>query len=253
MGRVRTPAGQQPALIDVVAPELVVLDVNETLSDLETLRQRFIDVGAPEHLLDTWFTGTLRDGFALAASGSARPFPEVGAAVLTGLLGHVDGLALPVQDAVAGVLMDVQELQVHPDVPAGLRVLADAGVRVVTLTNGSLSQSATLLERAGVDGLVERRLSVDDAGRWKPHPDAYRYAGDSCGVALERCAMVAVHPWDLHGAAAVGMTAGWIDRRGTPWPPVFTSPAVTGRTLGEVAHGLLGTTQGHAREQETLG
>jgi len=129
---------------------------------------------------------------------------------------------------------------VHPDVPAGLRVLADAGVRVVTLTNGSLAQSATLLERASVDGLVERRLSVDDAGRWKPHPDAYRYAADSCGVALKRCAMVAVHPWDLHGAAAVGMTTGWIHRRGTPWPPVFTSPAVTGRTLGEVAHGLLG-------------
>jgi hypothetical protein len=34
------------------------------------------------------------------------------------------------------------------------------------------------------------------------------------------------------------MTTGWIDRHGTPWPPVFASPAVTGRTLGEVAHGL---------------
>lgn len=240
-------------MIDVVAPELVVLDVNETLSDLEPLRQRFTEAGAPVHLLDTWFAGTLRDGFALAATGSARPFPAVAAAVLTGLLSHVDGLALPVQDAVASVLEGVQKLPVHPDVPAGLRMLADAGVRVVTLTNGSLPQSATLLERAGVDGLVERRLSVDDAGRWKPHPDAYRHAADSCGVPLERCAMVAVHPWDLHGAAAVGMTTGWIDRRGTPWPPVFTSPAVTGRTLGEVAHGLLGTTQSHAREQETLG
>jgi len=224
----------------VVAPELVVLDVNQTLSDLEPLRQRFSGAGAPEHLLDTWFAGTLRDGFALAATGSARPFPEVGAAVLTGLLSHVDGLTLPVQEAVAGVLEGVKELQVHPDVPDGLRVLADAGVRVVTLTNGPLAQSATLLERGGLDGLVERRLSVEDARRWKPHPDAYRYAADSCAVALQRCAMVAVHPWDLHGAAAVGMTTGWIDRHGVPWPPVFTPPAVTGRTLGQVAHGLLG-------------
>lgn len=214
----------------MVAPEL----------SSEPLRQGFADVGAPERLLDTWFAGTLRDGFALAATGAARPFPEVGAAVLTGLLSHVDGLALPVADAVAGVLEGVKALQVHPDVPGGLRVLAESGVRVATLTNGSLRQSARLLESADVEGLVERRLSVDDAGRWKPHPDAYRYAADSCGVALARCAMVAVHPWDLHGAAAVGMTTGWIDRHGTPWPPVFTSPAVTGRTLGEVAHGLLG-------------
>lgn len=224
----------------MVVPELVVLDVNETLSDLEPLRQRFADVGAPGHLLDTWFAGTLRDGIALAVTGGARPFPEVGAAVLTGLLSHVDGLTLPVADAVAGVLDGVKALQVHPDIPAGLRLLADAGVRVVTLTNGSLPQSASLLERAGVAGLVERRLSVDNAGRWKPHPDAYRYAADVCGVALERCAMVAVHPWDLHGAAAVGMTAGWVDRRGTPWPAVFAPPAVSGRTLGEVAQSLLG-------------
>jgi 2-haloacid dehalogenase len=223
----------------VSAPELVVLDVNETLSDLKPLRARFTAVGAPAHLLDTWFASVLRDGFALAATGSARTFPEIGAAVLTGLLTHVDGLTLPVPDAVAHVLGGVKALEVHPDVPEGLRVLADAGARVVTLTNGSLAQTEGLLERAGVDALVERRLSVDDAGRWKPHPDAYRYAAEQCGVAFERCAMVAVHPWDLHGAAAVGMTTGYVDRRGTPWPAVFTPPHVTGTTLAEVARGLL--------------
>ncbi len=109
----------------------------------------------------------------------------------------------------------------------------------MTLTNGSLTQTEGLLERAGVADLVDRRLSVDDAGRWKPHPDSYRYAADACGVPLERCAMVAVHPWDLHGAATVGMTTGYLDRRGTPWPAVFTSPDVTGSTLGDVARSLL--------------
>ncbi len=220
-------------------PELVVLDVNETLSDLEPLRSRFTDVGAPGHLLETWFAGTLRDGFALAAAGSARTFPEIGGAVLTGLLSHLDSLSVAVDDAVASVLDGVKALDVHPDVPAGLRVLASAGVRVVTLTNGSLSHSEKLLERAGVADLVDRRLSVDDAGRWKPHPSAYRYAAEQCAVTLERCAMVAVHPWDLNGASAVGMTTVWIDRHGTPWPDVFTRPDVTGSTLGEVAHGLL--------------
>jgi 2-haloacid dehalogenase len=223
----------------VGVPELVVLDVNETLSDLEPLRTRFDDVGAPAHLLDTWFAATLRDGFALAASGSARTFPEVGAAVLTGLLSHVDNLAVAVDDAVADVLDGVKALEVHADVPDGLRAFADAGVRVVTLTNGSLAQAEQLLERCGVADLVERRLSVDGAGRWKPHPDAYRYASEQVGLPLERCAMVAVHPWDLHGAASVGMTTGYIDRRSSAWPGVFTAPDVTGATLSEVAQGLL--------------
>ncbi len=225
----------------MAAPELLVLDVNETLSDLEPLRARFVGVGAPPHLLDTWFASTLRDGFALAASGSARPFPAVGSSVLAGLLSQETGLTRPIDEAVAEILAGITALDVHPDVPAGLRLLAAAGVRVVTLTNGSLQQAEQLLERAGVADLVERRLSVDDAGRWKPHPDAYRYAAGECGVSLERCAMVAVHPWDLHGAASVGMTCGWIDRQGTPWPAMFSGPAVTGTTLSDVARGLLAT------------
>ncbi len=146
---------------------------------------------------------------------------------------------MPVGDAVATVLDGVKALDVHPDVPTGLRLLASAGVRIVTLTNGSLPQSEKLLERAGVADLVDQRLSVDDAGRWKPHPNAYRYAAEQCTVPLESCAMVAVHPWDLNGASAVNMTTGWIDRHGTPWPDVFTAPDVFGSTLGEVAHGLL--------------
>jgi 2-haloacid dehalogenase len=218
--------------------ELVVLDVNETLSDLEPLRQRFPDCGAPGHLLETWFASTLRDGFALAAAGGARPFPAVGAAVLRGLL-HGRQLTRPIEECVAHVLDGVAGLDTHPDVADGLRALAGGGARVVTLTNGSLSQSARLLERAGVDQLVEQRLSVDDAGRWKPHPDAYAYAARTCGVPLQRCAMVAVHPWDLMGARSAGMTTAWIDRTGAPWPGAFDRPDITGSTLSAVAEALL--------------
>ena len=39
----------------MAAPDLVLLDVNETLSDLAPPRHRFEDVGAPAHLLETWF------------------------------------------------------------------------------------------------------------------------------------------------------------------------------------------------------
>jgi 2-haloacid dehalogenase len=217
--------------------ELVVLDVNETLSDLEPLRRRMTESGAPGDLLETWFASTLRDGFALAAAGKAQPFPRIGAAVLRRLL-HGRPLTGSVEEAVTHVLEGVPQLDVHPDVPDGLHALADAGLRVVTLTNGSLPQSEALLERAGVAGLVERRLSVDDAGRWKPHPDAYAYAARRCGVPLERCAMVAVHPWDLMGAASAGMTTGWVDRTGAPWPDVFDVPDASGATLTAVVQAL---------------
>jgi 2-haloacid dehalogenase len=43
-------------------PSVVVFDGNETLSDMNPLRRRLEEVGAPGHLLDTWFAATLRAG-----------------------------------------------------------------------------------------------------------------------------------------------------------------------------------------------
>jgi 2-haloacid dehalogenase len=52
---------EPPAML---RPAVLVLDVNETLSDLEPMRERFEQVGLPRHALDAWFAATLRDGFA---------------------------------------------------------------------------------------------------------------------------------------------------------------------------------------------
>ncbi len=52
---------------DMPAPSLIVFDVNETLSDLEPMAQRFTDIGLPAQLATTWFAQVLRDGFALTS------------------------------------------------------------------------------------------------------------------------------------------------------------------------------------------
>ncbi len=219
--------------------ELVVLDVNETLSDMSPLRGRFEDVGAAASLMPTWFASTLRDGFALAALGGARPFPQVATSVLRTLFAGVE-LTRPVDEAVQHVLGGFPELSLHPDVEPGLRRLAEAGVRLVTLTNGSASLSATLLDENGVADLVEARLSVDDAGRWKPHPQSYTWALEQLGVAPGSAAMLACHPWDLAGAAAVGMRTAYVDRKGGPWPEVFPEPDVRADDMASLAEAVLG-------------
>ncbi len=42
----------------------MLFDVNETLSDMSPMGQRFEDVGALARLEKTWFPELLRDGFA---------------------------------------------------------------------------------------------------------------------------------------------------------------------------------------------
>lgn len=203
-------------------PDVLVLDVNETLSDLEPMRARFEQVGLPGYLLDAWFAATLRDGFALTAAGSYPSFRDVAADALASLLAahRPDDLAA----AVGEVLSGFTELPAHPDVSPGLHRLREAGIRLVTLTNGATAISEPMLERAGVLPLLEHRLSVDVPKKWKPHPDAYQYAADVCGVEPSRMALVAVHPWDVDGARRAGLTGIWVDRRGTPYPSSFLRP-----------------------------
>src|SRR5947209_20230392 len=67
-------------------PAAVAFDVLQTVFPLEPLRGRLIGLGLPGHALELWFARTLRDGFALAAAGSYRPFGDVARGALAGLL-----------------------------------------------------------------------------------------------------------------------------------------------------------------------
>ena len=183
--------------------EAVVFDVNETLTDMSPLGHRFTEVGLAAHTMDAWFAGVLRDGFALTALGQFRSFGEIAAGNLRGVLDDAQ---------VTHVLDGFSRLDTHPDVPEALPVLAAAGLRLVTLTNGSVGMSEPAFARAGVLDLLEHRLSVEDVRCWKPAPAPYQHAARVCGLPTDTLAMVAVHPWDVHGAQQAGMVGVWVNR-----------------------------------------
>ncbi len=217
-----------------VRPSVVVFDVNETLSDMKPLGGRFAEIGAPPELLRVWFAGLLRDGFALTAVDASESFAVLAAEGLRTVL-HGVPLDRDLNAAVDHVLAGFAELEVHPDVPDGLRALRSAGYRLVTLSNGAAEVADRLLTRAGVRGEFERLLSVEDAGAWKPAPRAYAYAARICGVDPADMMLVAVHPWDIDGARRAGLQAAWIDRTGVPYPAYFTRPSVTASSLPDLA------------------
>jgi 2-haloacid dehalogenase len=221
------------------SPTLVLFDVNETLSDLEPLRRRFEQVGAQGQLLEVWFASTLRDGFALTAAGAYADFRAVALGVLRGLFSEVETLQRDPDDAAEHVLAGFAELDVHPDVAEAMHRLADAGVRMATLTNGAADVAGKLLERAGLADLVERRISVDEVRRWKPAREPYLHAARELGVAAEGCTLVAVHPWDVDGAKRAGLQAAWLNRRNATYPNVFETPDATGETLTTLVEVLL--------------
>jgi 2-haloacid dehalogenase len=221
------------------APSVALLDVNETLSDLAPLAERFEDVGAPGDLLPTWFAATLRDGIALAVSGRYADFPDVARGALRPLLARVGGLGPPLDEAAEHILAGIGSLSVHPDVEPGLRRMRDAGLRIATLTNGSAANAEALLDRAGIAGVVERNLDVSEVGRWKPAPGPYQHACRALDVAPGAAALIAVHPWDVHGAMCAGLRGAWLDRHGDPYPSVFMAPDVSAPDLPALVDRLI--------------
>jgi 2-haloacid dehalogenase len=222
---------------EAATPEVVVLDVNETLSDLAPLAGVFESLGLPGPLAGTWFARVLRDGFALAVGGTSHSFAAIAEEVLRGLLQEAGHGGDP-DEAVGRVLGSFRDLDVHPDVPDGIRALRARGLRLVTLSNGPADVAEQLLGRAGLRDAFERLLSVEDAGIWKPARAAYAHALEVCGIDPQQALLVAVHPWDVDGALRAGLRAAWINRSGAGYPAHFRAPDLAASSLVDLADRL---------------
>lgn len=220
-------------------PSIIVFDVNETLSDMSPMGQRFVEVGAPAHLAKLWFATLLRDGFALTAAGGKGTFAGIGAEALRGLLTGME-LNQDIEPAVQHVLAGFSGLGLHPDAAEGIEALHAAGYRLATLSNGSTQVAEKLLTGAGIRDSFELLLSVEDAPAWKPGKTAYEYAASACRATPEQMLLVAVHPWDIHGASRAGLATAWINRAAGPYPDYFQAPDYTVPALPELVPALAG-------------
>ena len=218
----------------VTRPELIVLDVNETLSDLSGLHDAFRAVGLAAHDRDAWFAGVLRDAFALTILGENPSFADIASASLRARLAAA-GSSGDSEVAARQVMEQFTQLEPHPDVVPGLLALADLGCRIVTLSNGSADVARALLANTEARTVIEDYLTVSDAGAWKPASTAYAFALEQTDVAASRAMLVAAHPWDIAGASRAGLRTAWISRGGAVYPDHFVRPDVEAASMVELA------------------
>jgi 2-haloacid dehalogenase len=214
-------------------PLVVAFDVVETLFALAPVGETLRGFGQSESALDRFFARMLRDGFAVACSGRYRSFGEVAGATLAVTAPSLSG------EERATVIGAFRRLPAHPDVRPAFELLRAHGIRVTTLTNGSAVLTSHLLEQAQLAGLVERIVSVDEIGVWKPQAAPYLHAATTFGVQPHQTALVAVHAWDTHGARTAGLVSGWAARLEGTYSAVFEPPHVQGDDLVAVAEALV--------------
>jgi len=125
-------------------------------------------------------------------------------------------------------------LAAFPEVPDMLRRLKTAGLITAILSNGSPAMLKAAIGNAGIDGLLDAVLSVEEVGIYKPHPTVYQLAVDRFGVAAGAILFLSSNGWDAYAASAFGMRAVWCNRYGQRRENLPGQPEREIRTLAEL-------------------
>jgi len=218
-------------------PTHIFFDVNETLTDFSALVPVFAELGLTEDDLAHWFAAVLRDGFALTTTDAEASFATIGSHYLAELSNR-RSLPTPDVDTRDAVVAQLATLPAHDDVASAVRDLASERYALCTLSNGSTAAAAHLCEALNIRQHFAHLLSVSDAGIWKPARAAYEFGMSAAGSAAEASVLVAVHPWDIHGAHQAGMRTIWVNRAGSRYPHYFSSPTAQVTALTEITETL---------------
>jgi 2-haloacid dehalogenase len=170
----------------------VAWDVIGTVVEIAPVTERYGEAAMPR---------LLHLALALQSLGEFVPFPRLVAAELG-------------EEA----LEVFASLDPSPDAEPAMRTLQEAGIRQVALTNGSVENTETLLERGGLRHFVDRIHSVEEARAYKPAPEPYALVDAASTV------LIAVHDWDVAGARAAGLRAVWVDRDEEGWKLPLPEP-----------------------------
>lgn len=212
----------------------VAFDVIGTLLSLEPVRARLTSAGAPSHALDIWFAESLRDYFALSHAGDYAPLREVLSAALPRTL-EVLGAGVDEGER-HGIVAALGELEPVAGAADACAALADAGYRLITLTNGSEDSTRALLEGGGLDGWFEATLSCDAIRVSKPHARVYEMARRAATGELW---LVAAHAWDVAGAARAGLRTAWVAGKEGRYLSVYPRPDISAPDLVGAARAII--------------
>jgi 2-haloacid dehalogenase len=224
--------------VNTIDKPCIVFDVNETLLDLETMTPIFERIFGDKQAMRLWFADLILYSEALTLANVYAPFTEIGAAVMQ-MLASTRGITISA-DQKRELTETFATMPPHPDVPAALRRLRDAGFRLFTLTDNLLEIQTRQLEHGGLVDYFERRFSVDQAvRRHKPAPEVYAYVEAQLGVAPPNLMLIASHTWDTIGAVAAGWQAALIKRPGNDLLSVGPQPVLTGEDLSQITEQLI--------------
>ena len=213
-------------------------DAFGTLFDLEGLRPGLAEElgDAGDDVFDGLVARLVPWSWHATAAGRYRPFPEIAALAVRSAALEA-GVALP-HDRAARLAEGLGALPAFPDADAALASLAERGLRLAVLSNGTKEGVRSLVEGAGLAGHFDHLLAADSVGRFKPAPEVYDMAPEALGLMPEEVILVSGNDWDVAGAQQRGLAGLWVSR-GRPVTEAFGArPTLVARELADLPAAL---------------
>ena len=140
------------------------------------------------------------------------------------------------QEEVRWLVSQIETLRPFPEVVAALEKLRRGGYGLAILSNGDRDMLKAAAPHIGFR--LDRVISVEEAGYFKPHWKTYAKAEELIGADRSSILFVANHAFDCVGAKSFGMRSAFIDRRRRPFGETPHQPDLIVANFAELAAAL---------------
>ena len=214
----------------LVETEACVFDAYGTLFDFNSAAGRCSDaLGDKAAALSTlWRTKQLEYTWLRSLMGRHADFWQVTGEALDYAMAQ---LALAAPELRERLMEAYLTIDAYGDARAALEALRKAKRPAAILSNGSPRMLQAAAASAGIAGLLDHLLSVEEVGIYKPERRVYELAVRRLGLAPDRICFVSSNGWDAAGAASFGFRAVWANRAGAPRERLPAQPIAEIRSL----------------------
>jgi 2-haloacid dehalogenase len=135
------------------------------------------------------------------------------------------------EDALMG---QYAKLTAFPENIGVLQQLQAQGLPAAILSNGNVEMLQSVVESAGMSGLLHKVISVERIRLFKTSPQSYGLVLEAFPVQRDEVLFVSSNAWDALGASWFGFNTPWVNRQALPFEAIGPRPTYVGSDLTQV-------------------
>ena len=190
--------------------KIIILDAYGTLFDVNTAAKKLKNKIGPNWLdfADHWRTTQLEYTWLRSLMLKYKNFQEITSDSLKKSM-----KVFSVEDSLKDELLTSYEfLKVFSEVKNILKYLKKKKLKIVILSNGTISMIKKLVQLNQISGFFDDIFSIEDKKIYKPSPKIYQLPLTKYKFKKKEILFVSSNTWDVSGAGHFGFNCIWVNR-----------------------------------------